>query len=73
MINTNRVRQKRRSRWWTQQDLAGFSGVSLRTIHSIEKGNECRSSTKRKVASALFGPHDLESSIALLFLRSEEV
>jgi len=68
-MNLNRVRRKRRSRWWTQQDLANFSRVSLRTIVSIEKGNDCHPSTKRKVTSALFGPHDLESSVMALFLQ----
>lgn len=67
MNRLNRVRHKRRSRWWTQQDLATFSGVSLRTIVSIEKGNECRFSTKQKVASALLGPHDLDRSLMMLF------
>jgi DNA-binding XRE family transcriptional regulator len=37
----------------TQAQLAKKAKVALRTIHSVEKGMNCRMDTKRKVLFAL--------------------
>jgi transcriptional regulator with XRE-family HTH domain len=55
----NRIRAARQARGWTQSDLAGRAHVSPRTIHAIEKGQECRQATKRKILAALGVPWDL--------------
>lgn len=50
---STRVREIRLRLLLTQHDLARKAGVSLRTVHAIEKGRPCRHSTKRKVLKAL--------------------
>lgn len=52
MSAANRVRELRIDLGWTQLALAKESGVSLRTIHSIEAGNGCMMATKRKILAA---------------------
>ncbi len=52
----NRVRAARQARGWTQADLAGRARVSPRTIHAVEKGQDCRQATKRKILIALAVP-----------------
>lgn len=49
----NRVRELRENRLMTQAQLARKAKVALRTIHSVEKGMNCRMDTKRKVLLAL--------------------
>lgn len=49
----NRVRELRQNRLMTQRELARKARVSLRTIHSVEKGVRCRMDTKRKILLAL--------------------
>ena len=51
----NNLREFRKGRKWTGEKLAARSGVSVRTIVSIEsqRGN-CRQETKRKLV-AVFG------------------
>jgi DNA-binding XRE family transcriptional regulator len=49
----NRVREARERRLMTQADLAEKAQVALRTIHSVEKGMNCRADTKRKILGAL--------------------
>lgn len=49
----NRVRQLREHRLMTQAQLARKASVALRTVHSVEKGLNCRMTTKRKILSAL--------------------
>jgi DNA-binding XRE family transcriptional regulator len=49
----NRVRELREARLMTQAQLAKKAKVALRTIHSVEKGMNCRMDTKRKVLFAL--------------------
>ena len=49
----NRVRELREARLRTQAQLAKKAKVALRTIHSVEKGMNCRMDTKRKVLFAL--------------------
>ncbi len=54
----NRIRAARQARGWTQVDLADRARVSPRTIHAIEKGEECRQATKRRLLIALSVPWD---------------
>jgi DNA-binding XRE family transcriptional regulator len=49
----NRIRAARQARGWSQDHLAHQAGLSPRTIHAVEKGENCRQATKRKVLSAL--------------------
>ena len=49
----NRVRELRENRLLTQAQLARKAKVALRTIHSVEKGMNCRMDTKRKILLAL--------------------
>ena len=49
----NRVREFRENKLMTQAQLARKAKVALRTIHSVEKGMNCRMDTKRKVLLAL--------------------
>ena len=49
----NRVREIRENRLMTQAQLARRAKVALRTIHSVEKGMNCRMDTKRKILLAL--------------------
>ena len=55
----NRIRAARQARGWTQSELAERARVSPRTIHAVEKGQECRQATKRKILAALGVPWDL--------------
>ena len=52
-IRMNRVRELRENRLMTQAQLARKARVALRTIHSVEKGMNCRMDTKRKILLAL--------------------
>ena len=52
-IRKNRVRELRENRLMTQAQLARKAKVALRTIHSVEKGMNCRMDTKRKILLAL--------------------
>ncbi len=52
-IQRNRVRELRENRLMTQAQLARKAKVALRTIHSVEKGMNCRMDTKRKILLAL--------------------
>jgi transcriptional regulator with XRE-family HTH domain len=54
----NRIRAARQARGWTQADLAERAHVSARTVHAIEKGQDCRQATKRKILTALGVPWD---------------
>ena len=54
----NKVRELRRNRLMTQLQLARKAKVALRTIHSVEKGMNCRMSTKRKILLALGLKHE---------------
>ena len=49
----NRVREMRENKLMTQAQLARKAKVALRTIHSVEKGMNCRMDTKRKIILAL--------------------
>lgn len=52
----NRIRAARQARGWTQAELAVRAHVSPRTIHAVEKGQDCRQATKRKILIALAVP-----------------
>ncbi len=52
-VTMNRVRELRENRLMTQAQLAKKAKVALRTIHSVEKGMNCRMDTKRKILLAL--------------------
>jgi len=52
-MRVNRVRERRENRLMTQAQLARKAKVALRTIHSVEKGMNCRMDTKRKILLAL--------------------
>jgi DNA-binding XRE family transcriptional regulator len=52
-MRKNRVRELRENRLMTQAQLARKAKVALRTIHSVEKGMNCRMDTKRKILLAL--------------------
>ena len=52
-VQKNRVRELRENRLMTQAQLARKAKVALRTIHSVEKGMNCRMDTKRKILLAL--------------------
>jgi DNA-binding XRE family transcriptional regulator len=49
----NRVRALREERLMSREELAKRAQVSLRTIWSVEAGNECRLGTKRSILRAL--------------------
>ena len=53
VVNTNSVRQIRESQMMSKAELARKADVTVQTIDRIEKGNECRLDTKRKIILAL--------------------
>ena len=53
MANTNSVREIRESKMMSKAELARKASVTVQTIDRIEKGNECRLDTKRKIILAL--------------------
>jgi DNA-binding XRE family transcriptional regulator len=59
----NRVRELRENKLMTQAQLAKKAKVALRTIHSVEKGMNCRMDTKRKILMALGIPFDQKNEV----------
>jgi len=53
VANTNSVRQIREAKMMSKAELARKADVTVQTIDRIEKGNECRLDTKRKIILAL--------------------
>ena len=53
MAKSNSVRQIRESKMMSKAELARKADVTVQTIDRIEKGNECRLDTKRKIILAL--------------------
>lgn len=49
----NRLKEIRESRLMSKAELARLAGVSAVTIDRIERGEECRMETKRKILMAL--------------------
>ena len=61
----NRVRELRENKLMTQAQLAKRAKVALRTIHSVEKGMNCRMDTKRKILLALGVPFEQKGEVFL--------
>ena len=53
VANTNSVREFRESKMMSKAELARKASVTVQTIDRIEKGNDCRLDTKRKIILAL--------------------
>ena len=53
MAQTNCVRQIREAKMMSKAELARKADVTVQTIDRIEKGNDCRLDTKRKIILAL--------------------
>ena len=53
MSEKNKVRKLRESMLMSKTELARLAGVSPVTIDRIERGEECRMETKRKIILAL--------------------
>ena len=53
MKNNNKVKSIRESRLLSKSELARKAGVSVLTIARIERGEECRMATMRKIILAL--------------------
>ncbi len=53
MKNQNNVKSIRESRLLSKSELARKAGVSVLTIGRIERGEECRMETMRKIILAL--------------------
>lgn len=53
MAKVNNVRQIRESKMMSKAELARKANVTVQTIDRIEKGNDCRLDTKRKIILAL--------------------
>lgn len=53
MKSRNNVKNIRESRLQSKSELARKAGVSVLTIGRIERGEECRLETKRKIILAL--------------------
>ena len=54
VAKSNSVRQIRESKMMSKAELARKADVTVQTIDRIEKGNECRLDTKRKIILALW-------------------
>ena len=50
---TNSVKKIRESKMMSKAELARKANVTVQTIDRIEKGNDCRLDTKRKIITAL--------------------
>ncbi|HWP22664.1 MAG TPA: helix-turn-helix transcriptional regulator [Candidatus Binatia bacterium] len=53
MNDGNNVRKMREAKMLSKTELARLAGISPLTLDRIEKGKECRLSTKRKILLAL--------------------
>jgi DNA-binding XRE family transcriptional regulator len=53
VAKSNSVRQIREAKMMSKAELARKADVTVQTIDRIEKGNECRLDTKRKIILAL--------------------
>ena len=53
MKNNNKVKSIRESRLLSKSELARKAGVSVLTVARIERGEECRMETMRKIILAL--------------------
>ena len=53
MAKSNCVRQIREAKMMSKAELARKASVTVQTVDRIEKGNDCRLDTKRKIILAL--------------------
>lgn len=53
MKNRNKVKNIRESRLMSKSELARKAGISVLTVGRIERGEECRMETMRKIILAL--------------------
>lgn len=53
MENKNRLKKLREAKLMSKAELARLAGVSAVTIDRIERGEQCRVETKRKIILAL--------------------
>lgn len=53
MKNKNKVKSIRESRLLSKSELARKAGVSVLTVVRVERGEECRMETMRKIILAL--------------------
>jgi DNA-binding XRE family transcriptional regulator len=53
MVNSEFIKQLRKQKSWTQEQLARVSGLSLRTVQRIEKQSVCSLESKKSLASVL--------------------
>src|SRR5580658_4092166 len=51
-VSSDIVRELRRERGWSQEQLASIAGLSERTIQRIETGGDCSLDSKMALASA---------------------
>jgi transcriptional regulator with XRE-family HTH domain len=58
MVGGIPLREWRELRGLTQQELAEASGVGIATVVRVEKGDQARPSTRRKLADALKISHE---------------
>jgi DNA-binding XRE family transcriptional regulator len=52
-VAINSVKKIRESKMMSKAELARKANVTVQTIDRIEKGNDCRLDTKRKIITAL--------------------
>ena len=52
-LSPNSVREIRESKMMSKAELARKASVTVQTIDRIERGNDCRLDTKRKIILAL--------------------
>jgi DNA-binding XRE family transcriptional regulator len=52
-VALNSVKKIRESKMMSKAELARKANVTVQTIDRIEKGNDCRLDTKRKIITAL--------------------
>lgn len=65
MKSRNNVKNIRESRLQSKSELARKAGVSVLTIGRIERGEECRLETKRKIILALGYPLEDKNKVFL--------
>ena len=64
-MNESRIAELRRAKGWTQERLAGESGITVRTIQRLEAGKDASLDTISRIAKAL------DVAVGELFTRVE--
>lgn len=57
-IDSNRLRELRTARQWSQEQLADLSGLNLRTIQRLESGSKISTESLRSLAAVFEVPAD---------------